>query len=121
MSGIPSASDKYAVHDQQAMREWWRAVLVTARATVTMKKGSRIFVTERIEDLAKTPREQKFIKLHVVSVATGSMYEWERFVNTPARAVGRAAPAPSARCPSSTASTPRLPPAAAARCSSSSP
>jgi hypothetical protein len=84
MSGIPGASDKYAVHDREAMREWWRAVRETARSTITTKKGSRIYVTESVEDLARTPTTHKFIPLHIVSVATGSMYEVERYINTPA-------------------------------------
>jgi hypothetical protein len=65
-------------------RAWWEAVQDAARSTIAMQTGSRIYVTEHIDALALHDARRAFLKVHVVSVATGSPYEFYRVVSTPA-------------------------------------
>jgi len=61
-------------------RAWWEAVQAAARSTITMQTGSRIYVTEHVDALAFHEARRAFLEVHVVSVATGSMYEFQRTV-----------------------------------------
>lgn len=78
------ATDQYATHDRQAMTLWWAAVRASARSTICTPKGTRIYVSEDLDYFRALPRDRALVQVHVVSVATGSMYEAGRFVNTPA-------------------------------------
>lgn len=81
MTGI--IETKYEVHSHEQMSKWWDAVRESARAAITMTKGSCIYVLETLDDLALTPADRAFIRVHVVSAASGSMYEVDRIVNAP--------------------------------------
>ena len=69
----------------EAKARWWAATQERARAAVMMDSGTRIYVTESVDAiLALTGRATVLLDLHVVSVATGSMYETRRTVHAPA-------------------------------------
>lgn len=62
---------------------WWNAVQKTARATLTLTSGTRLYVSELFDELAELHASLAFLEVHVVSSATGGEFEVRRSVHVP--------------------------------------